>query len=231
MTTRRLLIFDLDGTLLDTMGPLADLFCEMWSRRGVPESVSRPIYVREMGKGPRPQFVEVLKAAESMDDALADRLVAEYWAASEAFMPSLFPETIDVLESLRLQGHTLVVSSGGRPEFVARNTQLTGIDRLFRLLLGTDAGVLHMAKGPGHFRLIREALGLHDDDLRQRGIFVGDGVYDMEVARAAGILAVGRLSGDNGATLREAGAHHLIASLADLEPILAEHEGGRGTDR
>ena len=32
MTTKRLLIFDLDGTLLDTMGPLADLFCEMSSR-------------------------------------------------------------------------------------------------------------------------------------------------------------------------------------------------------
>ncbi|HSL68751.1 MAG TPA: HAD family hydrolase [Longimicrobiales bacterium] len=220
MTTNRLLIFDLDGTLLDTMGPLADLFCEMWSRRGVPESVSRPIYVREMGKGPRPQFVEVLKATESMDEALADRLTAQYWAASEAFVPSLFPETTEVLESLRVQGHTLVVSSGGRPEFVARNTQLTGIDRLFRLLLGTDAGVPHMVKGPGHFRLIREALALHDGDLRQRGVFVGDGVYDMEVARAAGILAVGRLAGDNGSTLREAGADHLISSLSELGPIL-----------
>jgi phosphoglycolate phosphatase-like HAD superfamily hydrolase len=79
-----------------------------------------------------------------------------------------------------------------------------------------------MAKGPGHFRLIREALGLQDGDLRQHGVFVGDGVYDMEVARAAGILAVGRLSGDNAATLRGAGADHLIRSLADLEPILAQ---------
>jgi phosphoglycolate phosphatase len=218
----RLLIFDLDGTLLDTMGPLADLFCEMWAHRGVPDSISRPIYVREMGKGPRPQFVEVLKATESMDEALADRLTAEYWAASEVFMPSLFPETLEVLESLRVQGHTLIVSSGGRPEFVARNTRLTGIDRLFRLLLGTDAGVPHMAKGPGHFRLIREALGLSDSELSLRGVFVGDGVYDMEVARAASILAVGRLSGDNGATLRDAGADHLIGSLADLEPILAQ---------
>jgi len=219
---RRLLIFDLDGTLLDTMGPLADLFCEMWQRRGVPESVSRPIYVREVGKGPRPQFVEVLKATEAMDDALADQLTAEYWAASETFVPSLFPETAEVLESLRVQGHTLVVSSGGKSAFVARNTRLTGIDRLFRLILGTDPGVPHMAKGAGHFRLIGEALELHDDELSATGVFVGDGVYDMQVARAAGVLAVGRLTGENHATLLGAGADRLIASLAELEPILAE---------
>jgi phosphoglycolate phosphatase-like HAD superfamily hydrolase len=204
------------------MGPLADLFCEMWLRRGVPESLSRPIYVREMGKGPRPQFVEVLKATEAMDEALADRLTAEYWEASEAFEPSLFPETAEVLESLRVQGHTLAVSSGGKSTFVARNTRLTGIDRLFRVILGTDPDVPHMAKGPGHFRLIGEALGLRDGELRATGVFVGDGVYDMQVARAAGILAVGRLTGENHATLREAGANHLIGSLAELESILAE---------
>jgi phosphoglycolate phosphatase-like HAD superfamily hydrolase len=114
---------------------------------------------------------------------------------------------------------------------VARNARLTGIDRLFRLLLGTDAGVPDMAKGPGHFRLIREALGLHENDLRQRSVFVGDGVYDMEVARAACILAVGRLSGGNSAALREAGADYLITSLAELQPILAEHERERGSER
>ncbi len=219
---KRLLIFDLDGTLLDTMGPLANLFCEMLlERRGVPEALSRPIYIREMGKGPRPQFVEVLRATESMDDALADQLTADYWAASGAFEPSLFPETVEVLESLRAQRHTLVVSSGGNTDFVARNTRLTGIDKLFRVILGTDTGVLHMAKGPGHFKLIGEALGLRDGELSAAGMFIGDGVYDMQVARAAGIVAVGRLTGDNGATLREAGADHLIRSLTELEGLVA----------
>jgi phosphoglycolate phosphatase len=219
--TQRLLIFDLDGTLLDTMGPLAGLFCEMWLQRGVPESISRPIYVREMGKEPRPQFAAVLQATGPMDEALVDRLTAAYWQACEAHEPAPFPETIEVLESLRRQGHTLVVSSGGKPDFVARNTRITGIDRLFRLVLGTDHGRPHLAKGPGHFRLIREALGLQDPEMRQRGIFIGDGVYDMQVARAAGILAVGRLTGDNAATLLDAGAQHLISSLSELEAIVA----------
>jgi phosphoglycolate phosphatase-like HAD superfamily hydrolase len=219
--TKRLLIFDLDGTLLDTMGRLADLFCEMLlERRGIPESLSRPIYVREMGKGPRPQFVEVLKATESFDEALADELTADYWAVCEALEPALFPEVPEVLESLRRRGHTLVVSSGGKPDFVARNLRLTGIEWLFRLVLGTDRAVPEMAKGPGHFKLIREALGLSEDELRQSGVFIGDGVYDMEVACGAGLVAVGRLTGENGATLQNAGADYLINSLRELDAIL-----------
>jgi phosphoglycolate phosphatase-like HAD superfamily hydrolase len=155
-----------------------------------------------------------------MDEALADQLTADYWAASEAFVPSLFPETLEVLESLRVQGHTLIVSSGGRPEFVARNLRLTGIDRLLRLALGTDTLLPDMAKGPGHFKLIRDALGLAEDELRQRGVFIGDGAYDMEVAGAGGLVAIGRLTGENSATLREAGAGYLINSLTELDAIL-----------
>jgi phosphoglycolate phosphatase-like HAD superfamily hydrolase len=200
---------------------MSDLFCQMMLERcGVPESVSRPIYVREMGKGPRPQFVEVLRATEALDEALVDVLTADYWVASEAFEPELFPETVEVLEALRRDGHTLVVSSGGKPAFVERNTRLTGIDRLFRLLLGSDTALPHMFKGPGHFALIREALGIAEHDLRTQGVFIGDGVYDMQVARAAGLLAVGRLTGDNGETLREAGADHLIRDLGEVRPLL-----------
>jgi phosphoglycolate phosphatase-like HAD superfamily hydrolase len=78
-----------------------------------------------------------------------------------------------------------------------------------------------MAKGPGHFRLIREALGLTEGDLRDRGVFIGDGVYDMQVARDAAIVGVGRLTGENGATLREAGVDYVIGNLTELDAIVA----------
>ncbi len=51
MPTKRILVFDLDGTLIDTMTELADLFCEMLQREhGVAEAVSRPVYVELTGK-------------------------------------------------------------------------------------------------------------------------------------------------------------------------------------
>jgi phosphoglycolate phosphatase-like HAD superfamily hydrolase len=49
---------------------------------------------------------------------------------------------------------------------------------------------------------------------------IGDGAYDMQVAREARIHAIGRLTGDNAAQLREAGANVLIKDLTDLLPLL-----------
>lgn len=219
---KRLLIFDLDGTLADTMGPLGDLFCEMLMQRcGVPDEVSRPIYTALAGKGPRAQFAEVLRQAVSPDEALVDDLTSRYWRLAEKFPTKLFPETLDVLSALRRDGHTLVVSSGSTPESVERKLRLTGIDRLFRLALGSSPDLPDMAKGSGHFGLISRSLHLRAGELQTRGVFIGDGVYDMQVASEAGILAVGRVADGNGCSLQQAGARHLIEDLRDIESLLA----------
>ena len=139
--------------------------------------------------------------------------------AAESYEPEPFPETTEVLEALRNSGNTLLVSSGGTTASVKRKTRLAGIDRMFRLMLGTDEGVVHMVKGPGHFHLIRE-VDLNEAAFRQRAVFVGDAAHDMRVGRAAGIPAIGRSTGSNGTALRQAGATHLITDLRDIAPLL-----------
>ena len=99
--------------------------------------------------------------------------------------------------------------------------RLTGIDRLFGLALGTDLDVPGMAKGPGHFELVARSLELRDGELQTAGVFIGDAVYDMQVAREAGIVGVGRVTGDNGTTLKRAGAQHLIRDLREMRTLLA----------
>lgn len=222
MSRQRVLIFDLDGTLLDTMGPLADLFCDMLRDEcDVPEEVSRPVYTELAGKGPRPQFEAVLSPLGRTDVAFLDDITLRYWQVAETYRPVAFPETLDALSQLRRDGHTLVVSSGGTTESVRRKIRETGVDRLFRLALGTDLNVPGMAKGPGHFDLVTRSLSLTEGELRAGGVFIGDAVYDMQVARDAGIVAVGRLTGDNAETLRRAGAQHLIQDLREMQALLA----------
>lgn len=221
MPDKRVLIFDLDGTLLDTMGALADLFCDMLQDEcGVPDHVSRPIYTELAGKGPRPQFEAVLGEAGRTDVTFLDDITARYWETAERYEPVIFPEALEVLARFRDEGHAMVVSSGGHTPSVQRKMRLTGIDHLFDLALGTDEGVLGMAKGPGHFEFVTQSLSLREGELRSRGVFVGDAVYDMQVASEAGIVAVGRVTDDNGETLRQAGAAHLIRDLREMQPIL-----------
>jgi phosphoglycolate phosphatase-like HAD superfamily hydrolase len=104
---------------------------------------------------------------------------------------------------------------------VQRKLRLTGIDGFFEVALGTDDGVPGMRKGPGHLEIVETALALGDGELRARGVFVGDAVYDMQVAREAGIRAVGRVSDGNAEALRSAGAQHLIQDLREIEALLA----------
>ena len=222
MPDKRILIFDLDGTLIDTMSQLADLFCDMLlEEHGVPHEVSRPIYVDLAGKGPRPQFEAVLEQVGRRDQALVDAITEHYWKVAETYEPVAFPETLEVLSRLHQEGHSLVVSSGGTSASVERKLRLTRIDHLFRLALGTDEGVPGMRKGPGHLKLVARSLVLRDGELQSRGVFIGDAIFDMQVAREAGIIGVGRVTDGNGETLRLAGAQHLIDDLREIQALLA----------
>ncbi len=120
MPDNHILIFDLDGTLIDTMTQLADLFCDILRREhGIPDEVSRPIYVELAGKGPRPQFEAVLSTLGRLEPELVDGITERYWQVAETYEPIAFPETLDVLQQLRHDGHTLAVSSGGTTASVA----------------------------------------------------------------------------------------------------------------
>ncbi len=53
------LVFDLDGTLLDSMPVLADIFCDVLAdQRGLSREFSRRIYYELAGIGPEAQFRE-----------------------------------------------------------------------------------------------------------------------------------------------------------------------------
>ena len=221
MPDRRILIFDLDGTLVDSMGPAADLFCEMLRAGfGIADSVSRPIFTAHMGRGPLTQTTEVQRQTKAFDESLLDQMTADYWAIYENYDATLFSEVKDVVRALHSQGHILLISSGSKNALVQRAARSTGIAPFFSLILGSDEEVHGMAKGSGHFQRFREALGIDESEMTRRGVFVGDGAYDMQVACEAGLVAVGRITDGNGETLRAAGAHFLIDDLREMQDLL-----------
>jgi phosphoglycolate phosphatase len=216
------LIFDLDGTLVDSMGELGEMFCDLLAEtHSVPRNLSNEVYFALAGVGPKRQFETVLHAAGlPLDDV--DALTRTFFERTQTIVPKPFPDVLDVLRAFEAERYAMFISSGGRTEYARIRAMHGGVARFMRLILGTDYETPGMAKGPGHFALFAEALDISTESLSGRAWFIGDGPFDMQVAREAGIFALGRLTGDNGPQLRDAGADVLVNDLRQVQALLQQ---------
>ena len=78
--------------------------------------------------------------------------------------------------------------------------------------------------------MVAERLGILLEDLTTTGVLVGDLPGDMHLARDAGLLAIGRLTGANSDSLVAAGAEYVIANLTELEPLLDSIDASTRSD-
>ncbi len=180
----RAVMFDLDGTLVDTMPAFADLAAEvMATRHGYDRVRARERYLETSGI-PFHQQLEVIVPGDARNAAASAEFEQRKRAVCDATV--MDPATLDGLAGLRALGLLLVVSSNTGQEFVddfARREPFA-----FDLALGFDAAK-NLAKGRPHvehtckqFDLAREAL-----------LFCGDSLKDAELAEQNGVAFVGRL--------------------------------------
>jgi phosphoglycolate phosphatase len=182
--TYEAVMFDLDGTLVDTMGGFADLAAEvMAARHGDPYDVARRRYLETSGI-PFCKQLEVMHPGHPQNQAASDEFEQRKLAVAES--TDMDPDTVRGLHGLRALGLKLIVSSNTGQlvvdEFVRREAFP------FDLALGFDPAI-GLAKGEPHVVRVCEALGV----ARARILFVGDSLKDGELARASGVAFVGRL--------------------------------------
>jgi phosphoglycolate phosphatase len=179
----RAVMFDLDGTLIDTMGGFADLAAEVMARRhGLERAHARRRYMETSGI-PFRQQLEVIAPAHGENQGASDEFEERKRAVCDA--TEMDATTRDGLHQLRALGLKVIVSSNGAQHFVddfARREPFA-----FDLALGFDAAA-GLAKGAPHVARTREALGLALAEL----LFCGDSLKDGELADACGIPFVGR---------------------------------------
>lgn len=179
----RAVMFDLDGTLIDTMGGFADLAAAVMAKRlGLELTHARRCYMETSGI-PFRQQLEVIARGHIENQASSDEFEEQKRAVCDATV--MDADTIAGLEQLRALGLKLIVSSNGAQHFVddfARKETLA-----FDLVLGFDASH-DLAKGAPHVARTRSALGLELGEL----LFVGDSLKDGELADACGIPFIGR---------------------------------------
>jgi phosphoglycolate phosphatase-like HAD superfamily hydrolase len=219
MSGGRVLFFDFDGTLIDSMGQHAVIFGELLHDAfGVDAATAGQDYLTFAGAPLEAQFRHALDNAGVDWGPRSADLILEFWRRYGELKPVLFPEVADVLERLT-QTHRLVVTTQGNQQMVEHKLADLDVARHFDLILGVDPARPEIGKGPAHFRLASEALHLAPEELRT-AVLTGDGAFDMRVAREAGMTAVGRLTNANAEALFAAGAHHVVRDLTELEALL-----------
>lgn len=207
-------IFDLDGTLLDTIDDLADSMNHVLAANGLPE---HPVeaYFQFIGNGMAKLVERALPEAIRADSARVVELTEAYRLAYEgrwnrkskpyAGIPRL-------LDALAASGVPMAVCSN-KPDAFTQKCIAHLLPRWeFACVLGqTDA--FPRKPDPGSALHIAGRLGVAPAD----AWFVGDSGVDMLTARAAGMRAIGVLWGFRSeAELRENGAGHIVATPEEL---------------
>ena len=212
------LIFDLDGTLVDTV--YAHVFAwqqalaeagmpvEGWRvhrRMGMSGGLFTRAVAREIG---RPIGPEEASALQGRHDEFYRALLPR---------PRPLPGAREILALLREAGVPHGIATSGRRPAIDPSLEALGVPPGTPVV---DRGVVPRAKPePDLFLACAERLGLRPADC----YVVGDAVWDLLAARRAGMLSVGLLSGGYGADeLTAAGAFRIYRDPAELSVSLDE---------
>ena len=175
--SRRALLFDLDGTLIDSIELL--LQCAEFAFAGRTRAPTRAQWTAGIGTPLRTQLAEW-----SDSEVDTDALVARYRAHQDVHlerMTSAFPGVIDALTWARANGHAIgLVTSKGRA-MTARSLACVGLADAFDTIVTYEETTRHKPLGdPVLLALDRLALP------PTRALYVGDSTHDMHAGRAAG---------------------------------------------
>lgn len=209
-----LIIFDWDGTLMDSTGDWVGAFQQMIQEAGLPERT--PAQLRELvGMG----VADILaRLFPELDPGRVRKRLARcrprYGAPRGR--RALFAGARDALVELQAAGFTLAVATGKSRRGLDRALDENDCRGLFRLTRCADESAPKPAPN-----LIEDIL-LRTATAPAAALMVGDTEYDMAMAAAAGIDAIGVASGvHDAARLRRAGARAVITGVDELPDWLA----------
>jgi pyrophosphatase PpaX len=213
-TSRLALLFDLDGTLIDSIGLLLASMEHAFA--GHPRVPTRAQWTAGIGTPLRAQLAEWCD-----DDVQVDALVERYREFQGVHLESLttlYPGVRELLDWARGLGHaTGIVTSKGRG-MTGRSLRHVGIAGHFDTIVTYEDTDRHKpGPEPVHFALAR--LGIAPE----RAIFVGDSPHDMHSGRAAGVKTAAALWGPfTREELLPASPDWWLTGIGELRDIVTE---------
>ncbi|UXJ68241.1 pyrophosphatase PpaX [Lysinibacillus fusiformis] len=207
------LLFDFDGTLLNTNELIIQTFMHVLNER-FPGQFSPKDCLKFIGPSLKQTFNDIAPGEE-------EALIAKYRAWNLEHhdeLVSQYPDVVSTLEQLKTQGILLAIVSTKRNDTIDRGLSILGATHLFDVRIGTD-NVKNVKPDPEPVLLALERLGVGKDD----AIMIGDNSHDIEAGHRAGVRAAGVAWAIKGeAYLQQYQPEYILHHMTDLLDIVKE---------
>jgi phosphoglycolate phosphatase len=202
-STRRrfdLLVFDWDGTLMDSAACIAGSLQSACEDLGYPVPSDRDA-----------RYIIGLNMSDAMAHVLPEVPASEYPRIAERYRhhflrgdadTALFAGVAEMLRELRANGYRLAIATGKSRRGLDRALEATGVAAHFEATRCADEG--HTKPDPGMLHCLLDTTGVG----AEHALMIGDTTHDMAMAQAAGVA---RLAVTHGA--------HEMDELLRYEPL------------
>jgi phosphoglycolate phosphatase len=178
----RAVVFDLDGTLIDSLPDIATAVNHVLAWRGL-EALPPPQVEKMIGDGAKVLLDRALAARGAVAGAADMDVFMDWYTVHGANETRPYPGMVEALAALREAGHRLGVCTN-KPAVAAREILASlGLDEFFDAVTGGDS-TPYRKPDPRHLAATLAALGA------QEAVMVGDHFNDMAAAKGCGIPGI-----------------------------------------
>lgn len=213
-------LFDLDGTLIDSIRLIVDSYHHTLDVHGIPPRSDQE-WLDGIGTPLRVQFAEWARDETQMAALIAT--YREYNLFHHDSRVTVYPGVVEMVHAVRAAGcRTGLVTSKNRSG-AHRGLRLAGLDGTMDVIVGAD-DVTHPK--PHREPVDRAVSHLGADPTTT--VYVGDSIHDMHAGRGAGVRTAAVLWGPFGrAALEPAAPDYWLAQPGDLLPLLSASGASR----
>jgi phosphoglycolate phosphatase len=216
-------LFDLDGTLVDSLPAVCAALNRMLARYERP-----PLSVENLkpliGEGARPMIEKAFVVSGTMPSDRIPEAIATYqdfYREAPMHGSRVYPGTMDVFEELAKQDVKIGVCTN-KPDSLAEIVlRDTGLARYVGALVGGDFPDRKPSGRHVHETLLRLSCSA------PAAVLIGDSSHDILAAKAAGIYAIGVTWGYSTTDLRPLGADMIVSHMDELTSAISDLERRR----
>jgi len=219
--TKRYAIFDLDGTLLDTLDDLTDSMNYMLGKHNFPLRTRNEVR-NFVGNGVRKLVERAIPTEYKADDEFIDKFYNDfslYYNSHSDVKTSPYPGTLDMLDKLLENGFDIAIVSN-KIDSAVKSLSAKFFGGRIRSAIGEKPSIRHKPE-PDMVFMAMEEMGAD----KENSIYIGDSEVDIQTAKNAGIPCISVLWGFKDRNfLEDSGATTIVESMEELGERLVNYQ-------